>query len=316
MSITRIATANQFHSVLLDITRAQGREVEAQQQVSTGKTGSDLAGFADKTRSIVATQSVKARVDGLVDQLTATKVKLQTQQLGLESVSDSAEGLRQAIASALASDRADGLMTNVQAYFSSTVQALNTQDSNGYVFSGGQTATQPVNVTTLAQLGAASPIGSIFQNGKLITSARTDDSSTVQTGFLADTIGQPLMSSFQSIQQFNAGSSGPFSGQLTDAQRTFLQTTYTNLAAVTTAAVDVAAQGGNVQSRVDTALTSQTARQTTLGNTMGDLTGVDVAEAVSKLTLAQTAVQAAAQVFLSLKSMSLLNYLGGSTTTG
>jgi flagellin-like hook-associated protein FlgL len=40
-----------------------------------------------------------------------------------------------------------------------------------------------------------------------------------------------------------------------------------------------------------------------------DLSGINEAETVSRLRLAQQAVQAGAQVFLALKSSSLLNYI-------
>ena len=42
---------------------------------------------------------------------------------------------------------------------------------------------------------------------------------------------------------------------------------------------------------------------------MGNVTDVDVAEAISRLQMAQTAVQASAQVFQGLQSSSLLNFL-------
>ncbi|MDB5422090.1 MAG: hypothetical protein JWR59_2037, partial [Brevundimonas sp.] len=114
MGVARIATANQYHSVLLDLSRAQNRQIDAQAQYSTGKVGNDLLGFADRARSLTAAQSVKTRVDGLVEQLNSVQIKLQSQQLGLEGVSDSADGVRQAMGSALASGRADGLMDSVR----------------------------------------------------------------------------------------------------------------------------------------------------------------------------------------------------------
>jgi flagellar hook-associated protein 3 FlgL len=42
---------------------------------------------------------------------------------------------------------------------------------------------------------------------------------------------------------------------------------------------------------------------------IGDVSNVDVAEAVSRLAQAQTALQASAQVFATLKDTSLLNLL-------
>ncbi len=309
MGVSRIATADQYKSVLADLMRAQNRQVEAQSQVATGKRGSDLLGYADRARSLVAAQSVKARVDGMVEQLNGLDVKMQAQQLSLESLSDSAQGLKEAISGALASGRADGLMNQVQNYFSQTLEALNSRYGDGYLFSGGQVDTAPVNVTSLAQLAAASPVDNIFDNGTLVPVSRMDDSSSLQTGFLADAIGKPMMEALQRIQQFNQGASGPFSGALTDAQRIYLEGEMGALDGVAQGAVSVSAQGGSVQKRVEHSLLSQTQRQTAMENILGDITDVDIGAAASALSQAQVAVQASAQVFLSLKDMSLLNFL-------
>jgi flagellar hook-associated protein 3 FlgL len=307
MGVSRIATANYYQSVLSDLMRAQQRQVDAQNEVSTGKRGDDLKGFADRARSLVAAKSVKTRVDGLVDQLQGLGVKLDAQQLALGSVSDSASGLREAIGSALASGRADGLMNEVQGYFGQALEGLNARYGDGYMFSGGLVDTPPVNVSSLSGLAAAGSAAAVFDNGNLAPVSRMDDSSTLQTGFLADAVGQDLMDQFRTLQLQHQTT--PFDGQLTDAQRTFLEGLYGTLEGVSERTTAVTAQGGSVQKRVEHAVTDQTNRQTTLKNMLGDLTEVDIGEAASKLTQAQVAVQASAQVFLSLKDMSLLNFL-------
>ena len=312
MAVSRIATADQYKSVLADLMRAQNRQVEAQSQVATGKRGNDLLGYADRARSLIAAQSVKTRVDGLVEQLNGLDVKLQAQQLSLESLSDSAQGLKDAIAGALASGRADGLMNQVQNFFSQSLEALNSRYGDGYLFSGGLVDTPPVNISSLGQLAAASPVDNIFDNGTLVPVSRMDDSSTLQTGFLADAIGKPMMQAIQRIQLFHQGGTGNFGGALTDAQRIFLETELGNMDGVAQGTVSVTAQGGGVQKRVEHTLLSQTQRQTTMENILGDITDVDIGAAASALTQAQVAVQASAQVLLSLKDMSLLNFLSRS----
>ena len=49
---------------------------------------------------------------------------------------------------------------------------------------------------------------------------------------------------------------------------------------------------------------------------IGNITNVNMANAISELTAAQTSVQAAAQVFNTLQTSSLLNYLTPSTASG
>ena len=311
--VTPVSTQNTYSVILADLMAAQNKELTAQQQVSTGKKGDDLTDFGDQTRSLVATNTVKSRVDGLVSQLNNLQVKLNFQQAALGQISDVAANLKQTLTNALASGQGDGVMSDVASYFSQTVQALNSQYGGDYLFSGGQTRTQPFTATDISQLAATPPasnpaVASFFQNGNLTPTNRIDDSTTIPTGFLASTVGQQLMQAFQDIQAYQQAN-GPFTGQLTQAQQTFLQNEITNLNSVVASTIQTTAQGGDIQKRVEDATKAQTDRQTTLTNVLGDITDVNVAQAAADLSQAQNAVQASAQVFLTLKGMSLLNYL-------
>jgi flagellar hook-associated protein 3 FlgL len=312
--VTPVSTLNNYSVILNDILSAQNKELTAQQQVSTGKKGDDLTAFGDQTRNLVATNTVKARVDGLVSQLNNLQVKLNFQQTALGQVSDVTGNLKQTLMNALASGQGDGVMAQVQAYFSQAAQALNVQYGGDYLFSGGQTQTKPFNASDLQTLTTGS-VASFFQNGNLTPTNMIDDSTSIQTGFLASGVGQQLMQVFQDIQSFQ-NANGPFSGQLSAAQQTFLEGEVSTLNGVITSTTATTAQGGDIQKQVETATTNQTDRQTTLTNVLGDITDVNMAQAASDLTQAQTAVQASAQVFNTLRGMSLLNYLSSTSTTG
>jgi flagellar hook-associated protein 3 FlgL len=312
--VTAVSTQNTYSVILNDLLSAQNKELTAQQQLSTGKKGSDLQAFGNQTANLVATNTVKARVDGLVSQLNNLSVKLNFQQSALGQISDVAANLKQTLTDALASGQGDGVMASVQSFFSQAAQALNSQYGGDYLFSGGQTQTQPFTAASLTDLVATPPtpnpaVSTFFQNGNLTPSNRIDDATTIQTGFLASNIGQSLMQVFQDIQSFQQGASGNFGGPLTAAQQTFIQNEITHLAPVVTATTQTTAQGGDIQKQVQDATTTQTDRQTTLTNVLGDITDVTMAQAATDLSQAQSAVQASAQVFLALKGMSLLTYL-------
>ena len=312
--VTRVTTANTYGAILSDLMAAQNRQTTAGQQVATGKLGSDLVGFGSQTRNIVATNTVKARVDTMVDQLKSLNVKMNFQQSAVQQVSDVASQLKLSLTNALASGQGDGVMSDVTSFFSQAMQALNTQYGGDYLFSGGQAQTKPFTATGLSDLNSPATVSSFFMDGGLIPTNQIDDSTTIQTGFLASDLGQSLMTSFQDIQNFQQGAGGNFGGQLTTAQQNFLQSAITTLDGVVTSTTQTTAQGGDIQKRVESATTAQTTRQTTLTNMLGDLTDVNMAKAASDLSQAQSAVQASAQVFMTLKGMSLLNYLSSTTT--
>jgi flagellar hook-associated protein 3 FlgL len=311
--VNRITTANYYSSVLADLMAAQSRENTANQQVSTGKLGDDLMSFGAQSRNIVATNTVKARVDGRVTQLNNLQVKMNFQQAAVQQVSDVASDLKNSLTNALANGQGDSIMNDVQSFFSQAAQALNTQYGGEYLFSGGQSQTKPFTAADLATLTTQASTSSFFQNGNLIPKSQIDDNTSVQTGFLASDLGKSLMDSFQSIEAFQQSASGNFGGALTDAQQTFLTNAIGQLNTVVNSTTQTTAQGGDMQARIQAAITTQTGRQTTLTTSLGDMTDINMAEAAANLTQAQTAVQASAQVFMTLKGMSLLNYLSGSS---
>jgi flagellar hook-associated protein 3 FlgL len=308
--MTPVSTANTYSVILGDLLAAQDREMTAQAQVSTGKKGNDLSSFGAGTRSLVATNTVKTRVDGLVTQLSALQVKTSFQQSAVSQISDVAAALKQTLTNALANNNGDGVMNDVQSFFSQMTQALNAQYGDDYLFAGGKTATKPFTATTLAQLASAG-IGTFFKDGTLTPTNRIDDATSIRTGFLASDIGKDLMTAIQGVQQFQDGPNGNLGGQLTTAQQTFLQGAIAQLDGITTTTTANTAQGGAIQKRIDDAAKAQTDRQVTLKNMLGDITDVNMAQAASDLTQAQSAVQASAQVFMTLKGMSLLGLLTG-----
>ena len=64
-----------------------------------------------------------------------------------------------------------------------------------------------------------------------------------------------------------------------------------------------------MQQRLDSARTNLQGRATTVQGLVGDITDVNLPEAISQLQAAQVSVQAAAQAFKSLQGSSLLAIL-------
>jgi flagellar hook-associated protein 3 FlgL len=311
--MTTIATSTIYQSITSSLLSAETNQATAGQQVSSGMLGNTLSAFGSQTEALVAAQAVQVGVNGMVSQLNQTSTQLTFQQSALNQVSSIAQQLQTALTNAEGANTGDGLMSQVQSLFSQAQSALNTQYNGQYIFSGGATSTQPFTAATLSDLTTQPSVSSFFQNGSLVPVSSVDTNATIQTGFLASDVGQSLMSAFQSIQAFQQSASGSFGGNLTSAQQSFLSTAVSQLDSVVASTTQTTAQGGNIQNQVQTALTTQTDRQTTLQQVIGNMSNADAAAAASNLVQAQTAFQAAAQVFTSLKSMSLLNYLSSST---
>jgi flagellar hook-associated protein 3 FlgL len=305
----RVSTAGSYQSALLNILNAESRQNDAQTQVSTGRVANSLKGFGVQADTLTATRSLKTRIDSYVDNAKNLSSTLDVQDQALGQLADSAKSARGAIAEAIATGSADALMTSLQGYMSQAVDSLNSNYQGRYLFAGGQSGTAPVGSLTLADLTAAPSIASLFTNDQQAGTSRLDDKQTVTTGFLGSNLGGPLFTALKAVEALDQGGSGPLAGALTQAQQTAL----TGMLAQFDSAYDglntaVAENGGN-QNRVTATQTALTDRQTALSGVLTGITDVDMGAAVSKLQLSQTALQASAQVFATLKATSLLNIL-------
>ena len=288
------------------------------EQASSGKKAQDLQGFGQSSEQITATQAVASRISTYLSTGTVLSGQLSLQDTTLKNVASAAGSASTAVSSAVAAGDGSALMTQLQAAFSGAVTSLNTQYNGQYVYSGGNSNTAPVTATQLSDLttpAATANIGTVFTNGSLQQVSRLDDNTQAVTGQLASTVGTPLFTALQSIEAYNQGPNGPFGTTLTAAQTTFLEGVMPSLTAAQSGVTAIASQNGAVQSQLTSVSTNLTDQQTTLTTQLSNLTDADVAQVASNLSLAQDALQASAQVFSTLKSASLLTYLGASSSS-
>jgi flagellar hook-associated protein 3 FlgL len=310
--VTRVSTIGNYNTVLANLMAAQQRQLEASQRVSTQKNASDLKGYAANDELLTAMRSVQSRLDTYQTQNTLLADKLTTQDTALNQVATATQNARQAIADALASGQGTTLMSTLQGALSQAVGAMNTKYNGTYVFAGGQINTQPVTPTLLTDLTAGGPpapaISTFFKNDQFKAQTQIDDSTTVTTGVLASTVGSGVLTAFQNMQAY-VDANGSFNGTLTAAQKTFLESQLSVFDNAHTGVVNVTAQNGMVQQRVDSVASDITSRQNTMSQMMSGITDADMGKAAADLQMAQTSFQAAAQVFQTLKQSSLLNLL-------
>lgn len=307
--VTRVSTAGNYSAILANLMAAENRQVDAENRVSSQKNGSDLKAYANQAEALTAMRTVDARITNYQSQNSQIASKLTTQDQALNSIADSANEVRQAIANAIAAGNADTLMQVAQNQLQIASSALNAQFDGKYVFAGGQINTKPVTVTQLSDLTAGPPIASFFLNDNNKVQAKLDDSTTVTTGQLASDIGTPMMQALQALQAFDQGAGGPLNGKLSAAQEAFLTAQLTSWATIGTNLTTQTAQNGLVQKQVDDTKASLVTQQNTLTIMIGNITDADMAKAATDLANAQLSVQASARVLQALQSSSLLNLL-------
>lgn len=320
--MTRVSTAGNYESALLNLMSAQSRASEAQTRVSTQKVATDLVGFGRGSETLIALKGAQSRVEGFMATGEAVAARLQAQDLAFERIATAADDSRQLISEALASGRLDGLMQALQGTFFTAQDGLNAKHQGRYLFGGGASETEPIAITTLEDLAAATSAEAVFGNDTLKSVSRIDEGTTLQTGFLADEVGQELFEVFRDIQLFQQGTAvtidgvtytptaaGSITGQAGDEAKAFLSAQVTRLASAHEAVTATAALNGAMQNRVDSVLSSQDDQVLAFKELVGNRTDADMAEALSDLELSQIAIQASAQVISSLRSVSLLSLL-------
>ncbi len=305
--MTRVSTAGNYHSALADLMSTQVRAQEAQTRISTQKVATDLTGFGRGSETLTALKSMQSRIEGFINTGETVSARLAAQDLAFDRVTSGASGGRQAIAEALASGRIDGLMQQLQNNFQVAQDGMNTKHQGRYLFAGGSVETVPVVSMTMADLAAAPSVADSFVNDSLKQTSRLDESSRMETSFLADEIGTDLFQIFRDIQIYHGTT--PITDPMSDVTRDFLTTQLQRFDTARVKITDMAARNGAMQNRVDTILKSQEAQQTSLDQLLSTKTDADMAQAITDLQLSQVAIQASAQVINQLRQVSLLNYI-------
>lgn len=311
--MTRVSTSGSYASVLSNLMSAQQSLFDAGAHASSQKLGTDLKAYSRDAQVLTAMQTLNTRLQAFSDQNVIASNRLETQDLGLKKAAEAADNTRKAITNALAADSAAAFMTSVRGEFANAIGALNTQFAGKFVFAGGQVDTRPVSATKLEDLTVSlTAVADSFKNDDYIEKVRVDETTILEIGQVADDLGTPMLTAFRDIQAFQESTNGPFTGKLTAAQKTFLQGQIAVWDTVHKGLVEAAARNGVVQDQLDGVETRLTARQTTIGGMLIDIqqsSEQDLARVATVLTQAQQALQASSQVFITLKNVSLLNFL-------
>jgi flagellar hook-associated protein 3 FlgL len=308
----RISTASSYSAIIANLMASENQVNQIDAQVSSGENATDLKGYASNAETLMAMQSVQTQVTGYLNTGQVVTAKLSSQNSALTQIASAATAAQTAVSNALAAGNGDTVMQALQSAFSNAVQGLNTTFNGQYLFSGGQVNTPATSATSLTDLTNASSISSLFNNDQTIQTAQVDQNTTLQTGFLASNLGTGLYNAFAAIEAFNQGPDGPFSGALTTAQTTFLQSQISAFSAQASDLNTAAGQNGLLQSEVASTQTDLSNQQTSVQSLIGNITTANPATAAANLAQAQLAIQASAKVFLSLSDSSLVNLLPNS----
>ena len=306
--MTRVGDAGQAMLLRQQMLKIQDRSADTQRQVSTGYKSADYAGLGAGTGPLLGAQSLLSRIDTQKSLAAEVKTRLDFTDTALTNAANVTQDLRDQILKVLSTGNGASLMVQTDGSFSQFTAAMNQQFDGQYLFAGGSDAA-PVTAASLADVIALPTAADAFNNGTLTSQASLEDGATFTYGALADTVGTSMMTAIKNIAEFNAGPRGPFSAELTPAQRTFLEGQLTVLSAAQTEVQTAVSTNGIAQARLDDIGTRHDAQTVLLKSFIGDVQDADMAEAIARLNQDQVALQAAYKMLGDLGQTSLLNFI-------
>ena len=306
--MTRIATSMISQNALFDLQRSQRTMYEASTKASSQNTASDMFGYGTKTQTLVSSQRLVARLENRITRDQELGARMTIQDTSLQQASEMMANLRATITEAVGLGSGSVVNDSMKQAFAGVRDAFNANINGRYLFAGTLNDQAPIQVGSLAELGATAAVDDAFVQGAIAQEVKIDAVQTVKLAPLATQAAESSLDALRSMQVF-ADSIGGFGDPMTDAQKDFLKSMLTQL---DTANADlIAAQGANgqAQGQIDSAIERQTNQLNSLNNSIGETVNVDLAEVALQLNQAQLSYEASASIFNTLRGLTLLNVL-------
>lgn len=314
--MSTIGTLAESNQMLAYLQQLHGQVNDLGTQIATGLKSQTFAGIPTQASTLVNLDANKAQQQSYLDTINTVNTRLQTMSLAMSNI----QTLMSQFSAKLPQDayntqgttiqqEAQQLLTQVGGY-------LNTQDGSRYVFSGNQTSTPPFdasglpnpgNVTT--NVGGAPPAG--YYAGDSGIAQATIDSGVVMTyGITADDNSSLGVSAFEPIIRVlnYFAKNGPLNqNNATDVANV------NQSAQVLTNAIGALEQlQGQVGLQQAQLSNTQSALQSSISladTSIGNITQVDSATAITQLNTLQTQLQASYQTVSMIQQLTLANYL-------
>ncbi len=312
--MVRVSSFGQQQVLIRSIMDNQQQVFNDQRQISTGKKTDEYRGLAGETSTVLGSRSFKARVDTYQQSIKTIKGKLDANDVQVGGVITAMEKLKETMQTTLANNQAEGFTEFLDQTFQFVKSSLNTNFDGTYLFSGAETGTKPVNVNNLAELktlddAALTSVSDAFDNASIAFEAKIADGVNLEFGVLASDVGEDIFQQMLDLYNFNVGAGGPINGEITDAQRTFLQGQLAGLEASIDKVRQVQVSNGLNNGRLEVIEDQHKDTAVFLETFIADLEDVDIAEAVTRLNNDQVALEASYRAIGSLSNLSLLRFL-------
>lgn len=318
MSVDRVATSTQSAYLTSKMMDKEVEVTNLSEQVASGQKSTSYGDYGSDTMTMESARAVVNRTTAYQTATTMAQTQSELQDTLLDQLSSIASDLKDDISSAVSTGDGSTLSDDCSDIFDQVEAILNYKDSNGnYVFGGGNNSSEPLSLDSFDDLVALSSSASltdstdadyVFTNGSTIKSVKVSDTLTIDYGVLASDIGSDILSTLKDIGDY-VSANGDFSTTMDTSTMSFLSDEMGNATTAYENINYVQAVNGNAYSQIESAADTQETMIDLYSGFLSDVQDVDMTEAASNLSSAQTALQAVVMMTSSLNDISLLNYL-------
>jgi len=304
----RVSSAMIPMSALADLGKSQSALVEAARQSSAQTKAEDLKGYGREAQTLVSAERLVARTEGFLATSRELRTRMELQDVAIGRAADIVSQLREDLFQNIGLERGEGVRSQIEQAFSVLKDAMNTTIGGRYLFGGVLNDRPPVTADSVSDL-AANPLNTAIEQDAESQMLRIEENRTVKAGLVADDIITDALAAIKRLAEVDEGALGPFGGDLTLPQKTALEAELANLDAAFDKILDAQSENGRMLHDVDAATDRQKARMESLNGAIGEIVNVDLAEVAIRLNQAQFAYEASANVFNTIRNLTLLNYL-------
>lgn len=305
--MTRVSSFGQQQVMLNSLLTNQSNLFKDQKQVASGKIHETYKEFTGEVSTLLGSKNILNRTQSYIGAAEHVKRNLDVNNLQLENIIGKAEGIRQQVLETIAQDKTFVLMDTVKEAFSSMVASLNTDIGGVHIFSGGRTDVAPVVGDQLSDLVSAASASDLFQNDQRKAVAKIGKNTNIEYSLLADEVATDIFTAIKNIADFD--NLTPISGDLTPAQRTFLESQLVVLDAAIEDLRVVNSANGTKFGRAKELLIEHEEQETFMKTFISDIEDVNMAEAITRVNNDQIALEVSYKLTSQLSSLSLLNFI-------
>lgn len=300
--VSRISTSNS-HLVTIDsLNRRQSSLAEMQKQISSGVKYDSFAGVAldGETRRVIGFESAVKRIETFQRNNKVMQVRLETMDKSVENILDVNKDVIAAITQERSANKETVPLAQIlKGALQRIEDQLNVTSSGRFLFSGSQTDQKPISSLQTSNLDGTTPTDNYYQGDAVDLSQKISNDVTIQYNVRAnDPVFQKLIGAIHRAIAAEANNDDAGLAAAFDLAND-AQTELTGMRSTI---------GTNLKNIEEVETDNQNFR-TYYKNTLGEVTGTDVAETSIQLSLDQAILTASFQAFSRISSLTLGEYL-------